>query len=225
IANMMFPLLGKPRKASLQKIISRFSKRKDDIFFIQIGSNDGVTRDPLHRHITKDQWRGIVVEPVRYIYEKLIENYRYYPRVSCENLAIADENGTREFYRLKESDDGLPEWYDQIGSFNPDIVETHSHKINNFYKYYITEQVDCITLETLLKRHNVQKIDLIHIDTEGYDHEIIKMINFDKFNPEIIMFEHKHLPIETYKEVIHFLKEKHYKLYSEKNDTMAILRG
>lgn len=223
--DVMFRLLNKPRKTSLQKIIRRFSKRKDDVFFIQIGSNDGVTRDPLNKHITEDQWRGIVIEPVKYIYEKLIDNYKYCPRVSCENLAIADENGTRDFYRLKESEDDLPVWYDQIGSFDSDIVQAHSHKIKDFYKYYITEHVNCITFDTLVKRHAVQKIDLIHIDTEGYDYEIIKMINLPRFNPEIILFEHKHLPLETYKEAISYLKGRNYKLYSEKNDTLAILRG
>ncbi|MEX0780143.1 MAG: FkbM family methyltransferase [Balneolales bacterium] len=222
--NIIRYLLGKPRKKSLQKIINRFSRSKENIFFIQIGSNDGVTRDPLNRHIRDGHWRGIVVEPVRYIYEKLVSNYKDFPGIMCENLAIADENTTKKFYRLKQTNDGLPEWYDQLGSFYSDIVQAHRHKINNFDKYYTTDLVSCVTLDTLLEKHTIKNIDLLHVDAEGYDYEIIKMINFNKFKPEIILFEHKHLSIADYKKAMALMKRHNYRLYTEKNDTLALLR-
>ena len=31
--------------------------------FVQIGSNDGIKNDPLHRYIKKNNWKGILVEP------------------------------------------------------------------------------------------------------------------------------------------------------------------
>lgn len=220
---LKFRLFEKPWKTSIQKKLNDFSQRKEDVFFIQIGSNDGVTRDPLNRHIVKHHWRGIVIEPVRYIYEKLVQTYKHEPGVQCENVAIAEVNGTKEFYRLKESSDGLPEWYDQLGSFYPDIVQAHRHKIKDFDTYYITEPVDCITWDGLLEKYGVKTIDLLHIDTEGYDFEILKMLNFKMHKPEFILFEHKHLPITTYRKAIYLLKNNGYKLRWEKNDTLAML--
>ncbi|MEX0928850.1 MAG: FkbM family methyltransferase [Balneolales bacterium] len=224
LEKITFNLKWRPVKTSVQARIRKYSKSKDDIFFIQIGSNDGVTRDPLYRHIIEDQWQGIVVEPVRYIYEKLVRNYSSHHRVTCENLAIGDENGFRNFYRLRENDDGLPVWYDQIGSFDLGVVLAHRHKIEGFDRYLMTDQVRCVTLDTLLNDKKVRKLDLLHIDSEGYDYEIIKMLDMSKFKPEVILFEHKHLSIPVYTEAIAHLKRKHYRLYREKNDTLAILR-
>ena len=209
----------------MQQIITRFAQKKKHVFFIQIGSNDGVTRDPLNHHITQNNWRGIVVEPVAYIYKKLVDTYRHVPGVICENVAIADEEGTRKLYRLKENNDGLPEWYDQLGSFDSAIVQAHRHKIKDFDTYFMTDFVDCVTLDALMDKHAVETIDLLHIDTEGYDYEIIKMLNFSKFKPAIIMFEHKHLPSETYRQAVILLKEQGYHLYRENNDTLAKLAG
>ncbi|MBK7697246.1 MAG: FkbM family methyltransferase [Saprospiraceae bacterium] len=36
-------------------------------------------------------------------------------------------------------------------------------------------------------------IDLLHIDTEGYDWEILKQLRLAKYFPRPIIFEHKHL--------------------------------
>ena len=44
-----------------------------------------------------------------------------------------------------------------------------------------------------MKKHNVNDISFILIDTEGYDYEIIKLIDFEKYKPSILIFEHKHL--------------------------------
>lgn len=55
------------------------------------------------------------------------------------------------------------------------------------------ETVQCITFDTLVQRNRVKRIDLLQIDTEGFDFEIIKMINFDRIKPRILQFEHRHL--------------------------------
>mgnify|MGYP000099950894 CR=1 FL=1 len=50
----------------------------DDIFrllvkisFIQIGSNDGKNGVPLRNYIIQNECKGILIEPVKYIFDKL----------------------------------------------------------------------------------------------------------------------------------------------------------
>jgi hypothetical protein len=50
--------------------------------------------------------------------------------------------------------------------------------------------VQCISLNSLLKEHQVTKVDLLQIDTEGYDLEIILNLDFKVIKPKIIHFEH-----------------------------------
>ena len=51
--------------------------------------------------------------------------------------------------------------------------------------------VQCIAFDTLLYRHEVRQIDLLQVDVEGYDFEIIKLVNFHRIRPNLIRYEHR----------------------------------
>jgi hypothetical protein len=53
--------------------------------------------------------------------------------------------------------------------------------------------VECLTVNALLSRNNVQKIDLLHIDCEGFDYVILSQFDFTTLRPRIVLFEKKHL--------------------------------
>ncbi|UCC95692.1 MAG: FkbM family methyltransferase, partial [Candidatus Omnitrophota bacterium] len=164
-----------------------------DFFFIQIGSCDGVKRDLIHGHILKYNWSGILVEPVRYLFQRLIKNYHGEKNLIFENIAVSREGGYRDFYYLRETNDPMPSWYDEIGSFFKDNVLKHEFAIPNIEKYIVSEKVKTITFTDLIRKYKVKKIDLLHIDAEGYDYEILKLINFKDIKPGMILFEHRHL--------------------------------
>lgn len=59
-----------------------------NFFFIQIGANDGVSFDPIYKLVTKEKVKGIAIEPVTDIFEKLKINYKKHQQVKLLNLAI-----------------------------------------------------------------------------------------------------------------------------------------
>lgn len=205
-------------------IIGRYKNNPTDFYFIQIGSNDGATGDPIHGHAVKYKWKGILVEPVKYLYNRLRRTYSNQENVSFENVAISNKEGFRDFYRIEENNEpNNPIWYDQLGSFNKDVVLEQRKEIPNFDKHFIKEKVKCITFSMLLKKHEVINVDLLHIDTEGYDYEIIKIIPFDEIKPKTILYEHIHLSDEDKKRSIRLLEKQHYKIFFAGNNTFAYL--
>ncbi|WP_141878420.1 FkbM family methyltransferase [Gramella sp. Hel_I_59] len=162
---------------------------------IQIGSNDGSKGDPLHKLILKrKKWEVLFVEPVPYLFDRLIKNYPNENRFSFEKLAI-NEGKTETFYyvdsKAKEDITDLPFWYDQLGSFNRSNIVNH---LEGRLEPYIKEiEIKGTSLEELFKKNNIEKLDLLHIDTEGYDWKILKQLDIGKYHPTIILFEHKHL--------------------------------
>ena len=56
--------------------------------------------------------------------------------------------------------------------------------------------METITIKELLDRCDFDPIDLIQIDTEGFDHVIVKLILglAPLQRPKAINFEHKHIP-------------------------------
>lgn len=205
-------------------ILNEYAVKAQGISFIQIGSNDGVSGDPLHGYVVANGWKGILVEPVPYLYDNLKKNYSSIPGLIFENSAVSATSGKLKFYRLQKTDKpGMPSWYEQLGSFRKDIVMNHRKVIPYFDELFIEDEVNAITFEELLKKHNFNNVKLLHIDTEGYDYEILKLIPFQTIRPDLVMFEHKHLKYPDYKRAIMLLTGQGYIVKAKSNsDTIAI---
>src|SRR3954447_12802339 len=80
----------------------RLKKRRGEaVSCLQIGANDGVTNDPLHRYLTRHGWRGLLLEPLGDgVHNELRHTYSGSPRVILENVARADSEGSLPLYRV-----------------------------------------------------------------------------------------------------------------------------
>lgn len=78
-----------------------------------------------------------------------------------------------------------------------------------------------MTLEEVVKKYDYWDLNLLMIDTEGFDYEIIRSINFEKFSPEMIYFEHEHLNKEQMKDIDHILMKNNYRQLVNGINTLA----
>lgn len=192
-------------------------------FLLQIGSNDGKTGDPLYPLLHKNPlWKALFVEPVPYLFERLKNNYPDTSRFSFENAAIG-EGQQLNFYWVdpvaKEFLPGLPYWYDQLGSFDKQHIANELQGI--LIPYIRSLSIETLTLNALFDRHRIEKIDLLHIDTEGHDWKILSQLDQVKWSPTFILFEHNHLPEEEIKASKVALKER-YNLFDVGIDILAV---
>jgi FkbM family methyltransferase len=194
---------------------------KKNVFFVQVGSNDGNNGDPLRHFILDWKWSGIMIEPLQFVFKRLKHNYDNYQNITLENVAISSDVGVKNFYHLKECND-LPVTYDQLGSFSLETVLKNSTWIPDIQERIINSPVNCITFNELCQKHKVKEIDILHIDTEGYDFEIIKMIDFYQAKPKIILYEHKHLSAEDKNKCQLYLSNNNYELLELRRDTIAL---
>jgi tetratricopeptide (TPR) repeat protein len=79
-----------------------------------------------------------------------------------------------------------------------------------YSQYIIQDDVNCITLEHLFKRYTVSKIDILQIDTEGYDYIIFKQFDFQKFQPYFIKIEVGNLQRYEFDEICSILEQNNY---------------
>ncbi len=190
-----------------------------DFFFLQIGANDGKSFDPIYDVVIKLKLSGIAIEPVKEYYKELVKNYKN-TNVVTVNKAIYEKNGEITIYRVKNDND-LPKWSQGIASLNPE----HHKKSNIDESYIIEEIVDAITFEDLFDSYNIKRIDLLQMDTEGYDYTLLKLFPFDKFQPSIIHFEHglRHeiMSIKEINEIISMLLNYSYKIILKDYDCLA----
>jgi FkbM family methyltransferase len=206
-----------------QKIVTECASTSDNFFFVQIGANDGVIYDPIHEHVTRYNWSGILVEPVGCYFSQLKRNYESNTNLIFENVAISDREEIRDFYRVKEGVSYLPRWCNGLGTFYLEVLLTHKWAIPNIEDYVVKERVKCISFKSLLKRYKVKMIDLLLIDTEGHDYEIIKQIDFDYIKPRMIMFEHQYIGKKDRNICDDLLKTQDYSLTRHLGNTFAFL--
>ena len=203
----------------------------DSVFFVQIGSNDGLQGDPIHSLAASNPgWRGLLVEPVPYLFQRLQSNYGHIDprgkRFVFECVAIAEEKGSKTFYYVSEQarielGDEIPFWFDQLGSFDREHILRHLD--GRLEPYIIEEQLPCAPLPDVLARDHIQQIDLLHIDTEGYDLQVLRQFDLDRFRPRVILCEHIHLNLDERTEMIERLRRHGYKVETLGFDYLAQL--
>jgi FkbM family methyltransferase len=194
------------RRDENDRLVALFAEIFPEAFVVQIGANDGVAGDPLVDAFSKTRWSGLLVEPVPYLYETLVARYRDRPEVRVERAAVSTRDGEAPFFRLRSVPGETPEWFNQLATLDRAVLLKHRSSIPEIDSLLIEERVPTVRLDTLLARHGVTKIDLLVIDTEGHDWEILRALDFTRFRPVLLMFEHQHLS-ENDKAAAHALLE------------------
>lgn len=182
-------------RIQFHKYLNEYSKHHPQFFFVQIGANDGVTMDPIHKHILKFDWQGILVEPVKFYFEQLVENYEGQNGLKFENIAITEKEGERDFFRLPIRRSKFLHMVGGagLGSLSKYNLLKRWWRIPFVKKTIVREKVYCMTLNGLLEKHYVKKLDLLLIDAEGYDKKIVEQIDFNRLKPAIVVFEHDNM--------------------------------
>lgn len=195
--------------------------------FVQIGACDGVSFDPIYRFVARNhaRVRGVVIEPLPDLFQLLQRNYRRYPEVVAVNCAVHNTETEMVLHRvdparLKEA----PDWARGIASFDPQ----HHRRSGIPTECMIAERVRCRPLSEILKSQQISRLDLLQIDTEGYDAEIVLGIDFREIVPQIIRFEHGlqsgTMAGPAFQRVVEKLHDSGYELMIEASDAIAYRR-
>ena len=229
-----FRRMYKPRPGTIEVFLDKYSSEHKQLTFLQVGANDGFINDPLHIFIKRDNWTGVLLEPQPDVYNDfLIKLHRKRPGITAINAALDQNDGTRPLYKLSISTE---RWATGLSSFNRELLEeklTDGSMKKNLRRQGITlpdNKDDCITSvevatispATLLKKFDGKGLDLLAIDTEGFDYEILKMLDLNRIAPEVIIYEETVFDERTAEECRGYLQSHGYSCQSIKRDVLAI---
>jgi FkbM family methyltransferase len=145
--------------------------------FFQIGTNDG--NDSFCKFIKYySPSLTILVEPVSELAQSIATYYQNIPNVQLVNRAI--------YYKDNED----------ISLYIPKNIYYNSKHFSllpmndwgekeNMLEY----KAKTITFNTICRDLNISEIEYLQIDTEGFDTEIIEMIDFSKIRINVLRFE------------------------------------
>lgn len=228
-AKNRFGLFSPPHTpCHMSDLLQRFNDfKKNQIFFFQIGANDGIKDDPIHNFVINNKWKGILVEPLPDTFNMLQKNYaEAQDRLTFENVAVSNKSGELPFYIVNNSEN-LNYHFDftAFSSFSKDVLIKNFKDYPEIVKNIEEIKIKTTTIHELLIKHSVSHVDLLLIDTEGYDFEILKTIDFNNFRPDLIIFEVSNLNRKDFNKSIEILKKNEYKLYINYIDCIALKKN
>lgn len=200
------------------------AKNNENLSFIQVGANDGDYGDPLKKYIFKYDWNGIFIEPQPEIFKELLINYKdLEERLHFENIAISNTPESislfrpfigKEINRSAIIESSIASTIPNVTARQFGIKESDLEEI----------KVPTMTLDAIVEKYQLLNIDILQIDTEGYDWGVLKTLNLKKHQPKIIQFEHGHMSPDIVEEMSCHLRDHGYLLYygGHELDSVAI---
>ena len=181
-------ITNKVKKFIYKRYKISFSKSGDDIQLMKLinNPNPGCYVDIGSWHPIKASntyffylrgWKGICIDPNPELMS-LYADFR--PEDLFLNCALGDSSENMNYYMLSEK-------YTSMNTLDYDFIV--KHKLENEVKE--VKNVPVYDLKELLGRHlnAADRLDFFDIDVEGYDLEVLKTNDWNRFRPKIIVIE------------------------------------
>ena len=127
--------------------------------FFDVGANDGDTTKRARHNF--GSCRIFAFEPHPKTFSQLSENTTKIPSVELLNLALGSEVGQKTMFEYNES---------KINSLVPNAQFTVRFGVDTRRQIC----VDCTTIDRFCSERRINKIDILKIDTEGFDFDVLK---------------------------------------------------
>ncbi|MBX9633606.1 MAG: FkbM family methyltransferase [Magnetospirillum sp.] len=161
-------------------------------FFVQVGANDGVYDDPIRPYVLQHGWPGLLIEPLPDMFAQLTGNYADQPQLRFENCAIGPA-GSLPIYRMPVGIGAPSAWYHGLASFRREVIASHAPLLKNLDRMIVEETVRCVPFMDLMAQHGIRTMDILLTDTEGYDLEVLRQVDFTALTPKVVYTEIRHL--------------------------------
>ena len=177
---------------------------------VEIGTSDFRTQAGIEH--------GLFIEPVKEHFDRL-------PKCLKENVAVSNYEGEIDIYYIPSStieSEGLPNWIrgcNSVHNMHPTIVDLgYDHLVEK-------HTVKVVRIKSLLDKHEIKRIDLLKIDTEGHDTVILNdFLDTVDIKPKVIQFESNILSsFNDITKVVNRLEDKGYICTQVKHDMVCKL--
>lgn len=182
--------------------------------FVDIGAHDGKSFNNTLYFEKHRGWTGMNVEPIKKVYDKLLEN-----RPNCINLnyAICNKDGETDFI----CNTGYTE---MISGIKDTFDVRHERRLQRENTSYGGEtkiiKIQTRKMDTICRENNLSHIHYLSIDVEGGEFEVIKSINFDNIFIDVIGFENNYN--DTSIPIVNYLQEKNFVIFHKSLDIFMI---
>jgi len=152
---------------NLDKEILKYLNFKDG-FYIECGAYNGVDQSNTWYLERSLNWKGILIEPSKKNFCELIINRS--PKNFFENVALVSENYFKNNNKIY-------------------LIENNLYSKVNNNNVLNSKEVVATTLNNILKKYNLYKVNFFSLDVEGYEKEVLEGLDLNVFHIDYILIE------------------------------------
>lgn len=221
---------------SLFDTVLRATLNNEGGVVIQVGTNDGVSNDPIRKYLLDFYGQVFLIEPQPDAFDVLHKNWAPLPsNVNLINCALTEMD--RNVYMYRIAPEKITEYRklykhnanaSGITSLKRSHVENFLRKIggsdipqNEIPNWISTLEVNGISVLSFIKRYKIEKVALLQIDAEGYDFFILNQFLNAGIAPKVINFEIKNLSRIEQDEAFQKLDQFGYSTFRNAGDMLA----
>jgi FkbM family methyltransferase len=144
----------------------------NDGFYIEAGSNDGIVQSNTLTLEKEMDWHGILIEPSPNAYNECLKNRGNKNNIIIHGALVSDTYKGNTI----------------MGDF-------YGHPMNSVggkrlsQQQYANIEVPAYTITQILNYFNIDKVDFFSLDTEGYELEILRGLDFETWSPIYFLIE------------------------------------
>lgn len=153
-------------------------------FFIEAGANDGIDQSNTFYFEKYMRWRGLLVEPIPKLAERCRANR---PRSIVESCALVPFGYDQPFIEMRYCN-----LMSLVKGARKSVEDELDHirrgcEVQSIETYEL--KVPTRTLTSILDQHSIRKIDFFSLDVEGFELNVLKGVDFDRYRPNFILIE------------------------------------
>ncbi|RDV14875.1 FkbM family methyltransferase [Pontibacter diazotrophicus] len=195
-------------------ILERLFEGLQQGFYVDIGAHHPIRFSNTFKFYLKG-WRGINIDAMPGSMEEFI---KIRPNDINLELPISEEEREAIYYIFNEP---------ALNTFSEEMAESKNGYKN--FRIVETRKLKMFPLSTILDKHVPKgtKINFMSVDVEGFDLQVLKSNNWERFQPEVLLVEEVGRTLEEiFKgEVYNYLNDLGYKLISKTYNTLIFRKS
>lgn len=198
-----------PSLNGLDKKILKYLPEQPGVF-IEVGANNGYSQSNTYYLERFKKWKGILIEPIPELYKECVKERKNSKVFNC---ALVADDYDKDYVEIHNA--SLMSVID--GVMDKEAEEQHLENAAKFERDLKIKliKVKARTLTSILKECNIEKVDFFSLDVEGYELEVLKGLDLDRFAPEYILIE-----LNKRDELNTFLRDKYNIVEEFSNDIL-----